>query len=162
MKPVNEKKNVAIIGMHPVACIGIEELLTKALAVQATVWPLQQPQPINAACNTIDLVISELDGSGALGIEQQLQAARSLYGANTPVLILSDKSEASFGPLCIAAGAHGFVSKTSSLQTIACAIKTVLHGKRYISPALATNPLVEDALHHIDNPHIQLVSEQPE
>lgn len=162
MKPVNKQKNVAIIGMHPVACIGVEALLKNELGVQATIWPFQSAQAMDSRSSTVDLVICELDGSGALGIERQLQIARNICGADTPVLILSEKSEMSFGPICIAAGAHGFVSKSNSLQTIAHAIETVLHGKRYISAALAKSPLVEDALTYIDNHQAPIASEQPE
>lgn len=101
---------------------------------------------MNGRSSNVDLVISELNGSGALGIEKQFEIARNICGADTPVLILSEKDEMSFGPMCIAAGAQGFVSKSASLEIITQAIETVLAGKRYIGPELANSPWIEEEI----------------
>lgn len=146
MKSVNEHKNIAIIGMQPVACIGIEALLKTELDLQATIWPFQSAAAMNGRSSNVDLVISELNGSGALGIEKQFEIARNICGADTSVLILSEKDEMSFGPMCIAAGAQGFVSKSASLEIITQAIETVLAGKRYIGPELANSPWIEEEI----------------
>lgn len=150
MKPVNEKKNVAVIGMHPVACIGLEELLRNELNLNVAVWPFQHPEAVGASTDVanqqVDLIISELDGSGALVIARQVQTAKAFYGQDTPILILSELNEPAFGPLCIVAGARGFVSKSSPIATIAQAIDTVLRGGWYISPLIENAALVQEAL----------------
>jgi DNA-binding NarL/FixJ family response regulator len=70
----------------------------------------------------------------------------------TKVLIFSMSSEGIYGKRAITAGAHGYLSKESSLQELKKAIFTILENKSYISGQLLDNLLNEVVQKNIINP----------
>jgi two-component system, NarL family, invasion response regulator UvrY len=74
----------------------------------------------------------------------------------TKVLIFSMSPEALYGKRAITAGAHGYLSKESSMEEIRKAIENILENKTYISEQLIGN-LVDEVLHKkITNPFSKL------
>ena len=87
-----------------------------------------------------DVVVLDIAMPGRNGLET-LQEIRKRK-PTLPVLILSMHSEDQFAVRAIKAGASGYLTKNNAPGELVRAIRRVLSGKKYVSPALA------DALAH--------------
>ena len=73
-----------------------------------------------------------------------------------PVLILSGFSEHQYALNLLRAGASGYVAKESAPEQLVTAIRTVMHGRKYVSPAVA-QMLLNDLGSTSDQPlHVRL------
>lgn len=68
---------------------------------------------------------------GAAGVQQRI-----------PLLVLSELYEPLYAPLCIAAGAKGFVSLAEPEKAVTAAIKAILLGGIYVNRRLARQPIM--------------------
>ena len=82
-----------------------------------------------------DLVILDITMPGRSGLDvlRELKQTRP----NVPVLILSAHPEDQFGKRVIKVGAAGYMNKESAPEELVKAVRKVLAGGRYVSPALA-------------------------
>jgi len=87
--------------------------------------------------NPWDVVVSDLSMPGRSGLDALLQIKHSY--PNLPVLILSIHPEEHYALRVLKAGASGYLSKDSAPDELVKAVKKVLLGKKYISPAVAEN-----------------------
>jgi two-component system invasion response regulator UvrY len=78
----------------------------------------------------LDLGLPDRNG---LDILQDIRNARP----NLPLLVLSGLGEDEFAVPVLKAGANGFVSKAGPVQELTLAIRKVMGGGKYVSPALA-------------------------
>ena len=78
------------------------------------------------------LDISMPEGNGVDTLKQLKQVRPEL-----PVLILSTFGEDRYAVNLLRAGASGYLSKESAASQLVGAIRTVLQGRKYVSPALA-------------------------
>jgi two-component system, NarL family, invasion response regulator UvrY len=78
----------------------------------------------------LDLALGERSG---LEVLQDLKKLRP----KLPVLILSMYAEAQYARRAFKAGASGYITKDCARAELVGAITTVLHGRRYVSPAFA-------------------------
>ena len=85
-------------------------------------------------------VVLDINMPGKSGLEA-LKDLKKEY-PDLPVLILSMYGEEQYGVRAIKAGASGYLKKASAPNEFVSAIRTILKGKKYISPSLAEN-LVE-------------------
>jgi DNA-binding NarL/FixJ family response regulator len=76
-----------------------------------------------------------------------------------PVLVLTMHAEEQYARRAYRAGASGYVTKDSPRTELAAAIRKVLSGARYISPALA-ELLVTDLRRDLDRPSHELLSDR--
>lgn len=85
-----------------------------------------------AGCNIVILDVALPDGNGIdlLGILRETMP-------NMPVLILSIYPPEQFAARAIRAGAHGYLTKESATEELILAIRTVVAGKRYLTPETA-------------------------
>ncbi len=100
------------------------------------------------------LDISLRDHSG-LEVLKELKQIRP----NMPVLILTMHAEEQYARRAYRTGASGYVTKDSPRIELSTAIKKVLSGSRYISPALA-ELLVSDLGRDLDQPAHELLSDR--
>jgi two-component system invasion response regulator UvrY len=82
-----------------------------------------------------DLLILDISMPGRSGLEV-LKTARAKY-PQVPVLVLSMHPEDQYGRRMVQAGASGYLSKSSAATELVTAVRRILGGRRYISPALA-------------------------
>ncbi len=82
-----------------------------------------------------DVLLLDISMPGRSGLDV-LHDVRKLH-PSLPVLILSMHTEQEYGNRVLEAGASGYVRKDSAPEELVCAVKKVLAGQRYISPALA-------------------------
>jgi len=82
-----------------------------------------------------DLVVLDIAMPGKTGLEALPEIRKRCPGL--PVLILSMHSEELFAIRAIKAGANGYLTKNSGCTDLVRAIRRILAGKKYVSPALA-------------------------
>lgn len=82
-----------------------------------------------------DLVIVDISMPGRSGLD----LIRDIRGAKPelPVLVVSGYSEKDYAIRALKLGAAGYVSKQSAADVLVSAVRRVLSGGRYVSPALA-------------------------
>jgi two-component system invasion response regulator UvrY len=82
-----------------------------------------------------DLVIVDISMPGRSGLDmiQNIRSAKP----GLPVLVVSAQSEKDYAIRALKLGAAGFLSKQSAPDTLVAAVRRVLAGGRYVSPALA-------------------------
>lgn len=83
----------------------------------------------------LDVVILDISLPGKSGLEL-LKDLKQEYPA-LPILILSMHPEDRFAVRALKAGAAGYVTKESAVEELVKAIRKVVHGRKYVSPALA-------------------------
>jgi two-component system, NarL family, invasion response regulator UvrY len=88
-----------------------------------------------------DLAIVDITMPGRSGLD----VLRDLQGVQPglPVLVLSMHPEDQYGKRVLKAGAFGYMNKESAPEELIKAIRKVLAGGRYVSPALAEKLAVE-------------------
>jgi DNA-binding NarL/FixJ family response regulator len=96
-----------------------------------------------------DVVLLDLSMPGISGIDtlRQLKCIRP----ELPVLILSAYSEQQFAISLLRAGASGYINKESASEQLVAAIRTVISGRKYVSPSIA-QVLVSDLSRETDEP----------
>lgn len=82
-----------------------------------------------------DVLIMDLSMPGLSGLEALREVRRQR--PNLPVLILSMYAEDQYAVRALAAGASGYINKSSPPDDLIKAIRTVVSGRRYISPEVA-------------------------
>ncbi len=82
-----------------------------------------------------DLVILDVTMPGRSGIDVLVDLKR--VRPKLPVLILSMHPEGQYGKRVLKAGAAGYLTKDSAPEELIKAVRKVLAGGRYVSPALA-------------------------
>jgi len=84
-----------------------------------------------------DAVVLDINMPGKSGLEA-LKDLKKEY-RDLPVLILSMYGEEQYGVRALKAGASGYLKKASATNEFVSAIRTIVKGKKYISPSLAEN-----------------------
>jgi DNA-binding NarL/FixJ family response regulator len=136
--------NVLIADDHRMLRQGLRSLLEKEPDLRVAAEADNGRDAITAAeAGGIDLIIMDIAMPGLNGIE----AARKLLTArpNLKIIGLSMHTDRRFVSEMLKAGAVGFVSKDSAFEELVSAIRTVLAGKVYLSPA-AAGVVVDDYL----------------
>lgn len=82
-----------------------------------------------------DVIICDLDLPGRSGLDAMLQIKEIV--PNLPVLIMSIYPEEQYAKRLLRAGAAGYVSKDAATEELTKAVRMVLQGRKYISPAVA-------------------------
>ena len=82
-----------------------------------------------------DVIISDLSMPGRSGLDALYQLKEIL--PDTPVLIMSIHPEEQYARRLLKAGAAGYLSKDAATEDLAKAVRQVLLGRKYISPAVA-------------------------
>lgn len=127
---------ILIVDDHPLVRRGLRELLASG-GDAAEVTEAGDADGLLAALadHEVDLVILDLSLPGARGLEL-LRSLRTDH-PSVPVLVLSIHPEEPYALRCLRAGAAGYVEKTSPVEELLEAVRTVLLGRRYLSPKIA-------------------------
>jgi two-component system, NarL family, invasion response regulator UvrY len=127
---------VLVIDDHDVVREGIKRLVAE-ITPNLVVGEARTPQEAlrlleQQEWNLVVLDIT-LEGRSGLEVLREIRSKR----AKLPVLILSMHSEEQYAVRAFKAGAAGYITKGSTREELLRALKKVLGGGRYISPALA-------------------------
>jgi two-component system, NarL family, invasion response regulator UvrY len=127
---------ILIADDHAIVRKGIRQLLAEEYP-SAMIAEVGDSETLIARANTEnwDVVICDLDMPGRSGLDamQQIRAMQP----KTPVLIMSIHPEEQYARRLLKAGAAGYLSKDAATEDLAKAVRQVLLGRKYISPAVA-------------------------
>ena len=98
-----------------------------------------------------DLLVLDLGMPGGEGVET-LRRIRSA-APDLPVVILSVHPEDQLARRLLKAGARGYVQKDAASESLVAAIRRVLRGDRYVSPALASRLAADLEEERPERPH---------
>ena len=126
---------ILIADDHPLIRQAVKGIVKEEL--NAETWEARDPIQVLESLrrDEFDLVILDLNMPGGGGIEvlRQIKKTHPKVG----VLVLSMYPEDEFGLRVLREGADGYITKRAAGEQLAAAIKKVLAGGKYISPALA-------------------------
>jgi two-component system invasion response regulator UvrY len=128
--------NVLIADDHAILRGGLKEILVKELEGVVCGEAMDAQEVLAQVQNhNWDLVILDVTMPGRSGLDvlRELKVVRP----KLPVLILSMHPEDQYGRRMLRAGASGYLEKENAPEELIKAIRKVLAGGRYVSPALA-------------------------
>lgn len=123
-----------LVDDHPMVLEGLRRLLEPELEVVAMVTDSRELLAVAESLQP-DLIITDVTMPGLDGIEATRQLQAALPGVK--ILVLSIHAEPSWVRAAFAAGAWGYLHKSSAAEEIEGAVREVLAGRFYVSPALA-------------------------
>lgn len=130
------KTRIFIVDDHPIVRKGLADVLNQepdmticggAETVSDALREISERMP--------DLAIVDLTLKGASGLE--LLKDLKIRHPEMPVLVLSMHDETLFAERALRAGAKGYVMKQEAVNELQTAIRRVLEGKIYVSPAMS-------------------------
>jgi two-component system, NarL family, invasion response regulator UvrY len=128
--------NILIADDHAIVRRGLKDMVTEEFT-QARIIEVSTGQAAIEAVRkqAVEVVILDLNLPDKTGIEVLKEL--KLLRPNVPVLVLSVHPEEQYAARALKAGAAGYVTKNSAPEELVTAIKKVLQGGKYVSPALA-------------------------
>ncbi|HXB09473.1 MAG TPA: response regulator transcription factor [Puia sp.] len=127
---------ILIADDHAIVRKGIRQLLVEEYP-SAIIAEVGDSESLISKTNTEnwDVVICDLDMPGRSGLDA-MQQIRAMH-PKLPVLIMSIYPEEQYARRLLKAGAAGYLSKDAATEDLAKAVRQVLQGRKYISPAVA-------------------------
>jgi two-component system, NarL family, invasion response regulator UvrY len=133
---------ILLVDDYAVVRHGLKEILTDSLADGVFDDAASGGEALEKArADEWDVVILDMSLSDRNGLEV-LKELRRLR-PKLPVLVLSVYPEEQFAVRALRAGAAGYLTKRTAAADIVAAVRKVLAGGRYVSPALAERLAVE-------------------
>lgn len=127
---------ILIADDHEIVRKGLQELLAHGLPDAAFGEANDAEQVLERVrTDPWDLVILDITLPGRSGLD--VLKDLKIQEPDLPVLVLSMHSETQYGKRVLKAGASGYMHKDSAPDQLINAIRKVLSGGRYVSPALA-------------------------
>lgn len=140
---MKRKNAVFIVDDHPIMRDGISQLIDQQPDLEVCGSASSAPEALNALTAAApDLLLVDISLGGMSGIDL-IKIVRKRR-PRLPLLVLSMHSEDLYAERAVRAGAKGYVMKHASASTLLAAIRRVLEGKVYLSPAM-TERLLEKA-----------------
>lgn len=128
-------KKIIIVDDHPLLREGLERVIGAEgdLSVCGTAGSVKEALRL-VEQHSPDLVLSDLILPGRNGLEliKDLRATHP----QLPVLVLSMHDEMIYAERCLSAGARGYIMKETAAENLVEAIRTVLSGGVFASPAV--------------------------
>jgi DNA-binding NarL/FixJ family response regulator len=127
---------VLIADDHPLIREGLKHVVASSHDIQVVSEAETATATLEAcAKGNIDVVLLDITmpGPGFIEVIQRL----NVIAPKSRILMLSVHPEEHFARRAIQAGAHGYLTKDHSTEELASAIRRVYSGKKYITPSLA-------------------------
>lgn len=132
-----ERPRVLIVDDHEVVGAGLKALLTPLFEV---LGPIRDGGEVLAAVRELEPDVLLLDISlptrSGLDLLPDIRKARP----RLPVVMLTGSADYVTGRAALVLGALGFLPKDSGLDELELALRSVLHGKQYLSPRVPPPP----------------------
>ncbi|XZF15819.1 response regulator [Chitinophagaceae bacterium MMS25-I14] len=135
---------VLIVEDHSTVRIGIKYMLGDIVDTPDTVMADNMNSALQALSeDSFDLVILDLNipGGGAPATIRKIRDKRR----NARILVFSANDEQVYALPCLQAGADGYLSKNSTDEEFAVAVKNILGGKKYLSPEMQQQAILKVA-----------------
>lgn len=137
------RRSIFVVEDHPIMRDGICQLIAQQNDLEVCGGAGGGPEALEALGSlSPDLMLVDISLGGMDGIE--LIKAVKKRAPRLPILVLSMHEESLYAERAVRAGAKGYVMKHASADTLLEAIRKVLAGKVFLSPAM-TEKLLEKA-----------------
>jgi len=133
---------IVIADDHPVVLKGLKEILSESfddVIIDGTTTGYELMN--NVQKNQYDLALLDISLPDINGLEVLKEINKKK--PKLPVLIISMYPEEQYALRAIKAGARGYLTKRSAPNELVLAVRKILSGKRYVSPAFAEKMLFE-------------------
>lgn len=128
--------NILIADDHAVVRKGLVQLLKEEI-LSSDITEASDSSEVYKKIKTKvwDFILLDISMPGQSGVDilKQLRAE----GIKAPILMLSMHPEEQYAIRVLKAGANGFLNKNSAIDELSIAVRKVLAGGKYITPALA-------------------------
>jgi len=143
---VQKKNTILLVDDHPLFRKGMMQLLDSQADLEVAAEAENSNGTLHAIrSRTFDLVVLDIGlQGGANGIE--LTKMIRAEHPDLPVLIVSMHDEVLYAERALRAGARGYVMKREALDSILGAVREVINGGVYMSPAM-TKRMLFDHIH---------------
>lgn len=150
-----QKKRILVVDDHALVRAGFRELIdaTDDLEVAGEAGTAAAALQL-AVAEDFGLVMLDISLPDAPVVETVMMLRRRR--PDLPILIVSMHAEEQYAVNLLRAGASGFFSKAGEAKDLLEALRTILAGRKYISPLLAEALALEAAGHAPEPPHRQL------
>ncbi|KJS33465.1 MAG: histidine kinase [Desulfatitalea sp. BRH_c12] len=138
---MTERKSIFIVEDHQLFREGLKAMLAGNPGVEVIgesadgLEALRTIQKVKPAMVLLDLSMPRINGYSVM------REIRRMFGADIKILVLSIHDSDHYVLQAFEEGADGYCIKDSSLEELRLAIRSVLEGKRYISPGVAAKVL---------------------
>ncbi len=149
------KKRILVVDDHALVRAGFRELIdaTDDLEVGGEAGTAASALKL-ATTEDFDVVMLDISLPDASVVEAVTMLRRRR--PDVPILIVSMHAEEQYAGNLLRAGASGFFSKAGEARDLLEALRTILAGRKYISPSLAEALALEAAGHMPEPPHRKL------
>jgi len=133
---------VIITDDHPVVLKGLKEIISEAfddVTIDVTSQGYELLSKISD--NDYDIVLLDISLPDINGLEVLKEIRKRKR--KLPVLILSMYPEENYAARALKSGAQGYLTKASASDELILAVRKILSGKKYISPALAEKMMLD-------------------
>jgi DNA-binding NarL/FixJ family response regulator len=140
--PPDRKNRILIVDDHPLFRHGIGDLINAEADMEVCGEADNAPTALERIRQMKpDLVTVDISLRGANGIE--LLKSIKAENSGLPLLVLSMHDESLYALRALRAGARGYIMKQEALDRVMCAIRQVLRGDLYVSPAMSGRMIEE-------------------
>lgn len=151
---------IAIADDHAIVRKGLRQIISEAPDLDVVAEAASADELLTLLrCRPVDAVILDLTLGNRDGIDVVKHIRSEFPGL--PVLILSMHSEEAFALRALRAGASGYLQKETAPETLLEAIRRIVAGGVYLSPAMSQR-LATEAAHgaHMVLPHERLTDRE--
>jgi two-component system invasion response regulator UvrY len=132
----NQMIRILIADDHAIVRAGLRQFIADQIDMQVTGEAATGDEAIALVrAQDFDLVLLDISMPDKNGIDT-LKAMRQIR-PELPVLMLSGHAEEQYAVNLLRAGAAGYLSKEAASTQLVGAVRTVVQGRKYVSPALA-------------------------
>lgn len=132
---MDQNKKILIIEDHEIIFWALRTHLEETFSNVSSFWaPTFELGLQLLGLHKVELIILDVDVPGG-NSPKMISLLRKIQPA-VRILVHTAMQEESYALKYLSAGADGFLSKTSSLETLSKALLLILNGKKYISPSV--------------------------
>lgn len=137
-----KKNRLLVVDDHPLFRHGLSDLINTEIDLECCGEAESAPLALDAIRKLLpDLVVVDISLKGTNGIE--LIKSIKAEQPKLPILIVSMHDESLYAIRGLRAGARGYVMKQEALDRVMLAIRQVLRGEIYVSPAMSGRMIAE-------------------
>ncbi len=137
------RRGILVVDDHPLFRKGVVQMLSTEADLEVRAEAETSPAALEVLRTTpVDLAIVDIGLHGSTnGIE--LTKAIKAEHPYLPVLVLSMHDESLYADRALRAGASGYLMKREALDSVISAVRTVLNGDIFVSPAMQKRMIAE-------------------
>lgn len=133
METATKKIKILVADDHPIFRQGIHRAFSTSKDMEVTEEAVNGPEMLEKArSREVDLVLLDITMDGEWSLDYMKQLKEEFPAL--PVVVVSVYPEEHFAIRYLKAGASGYVTKESSLETLVNAIRKVASGGKFLSP----------------------------